>query len=170
MGRIMSIEAHASRRHRLAESGRVSRYPGSRLADLLACHACVRVLADFRRTTGCLIIACPMAPPSEQGHRCAVVCSSSGGSPTISCVHPACWHFTTWDFLNRLGLVRSGPAADEDRTHERLEVILAVLSHDGRPGASPDEEWRPSQGSGAIEGRARGSDGAQIRSLGRNHS
>ncbi len=169
MGQVMSIEAHASRRHRPAERGRVHRDSGARLTDLLARHARVRVLADFRRTTGCLIIACPMAP-GEQGHRCAVICSSSGGKPTISCVHPACWHFTTWDFLNRLGLVRSERAADEDRKHERLEVILAVLSHDGRPAASPDEEWRLSQDSGAIESRTRGSDGAQIRSLGRNYS
>jgi hypothetical protein len=170
MGQVMSIQARASRRHRPAGRAGAYRHPDSRLADLLACHACVRVLADFRHTTGCLIIACPMAPPSEQGHRCAVICSFSGGSPTISCVHPACWHFTTWDFLNRLGLVRSGPAADEDRKQERLEVILAVLNHDGRPAASPDEEWRPSQDSGAIEGRARGTRGAEIRSLGRNYS
>jgi hypothetical protein len=122
------------------ETARVYRVrpDGPGLLEALARNPSVTVLADFRDTTGCLIIACPFAGRSGHDHRCAVMGPAADRRARIACIHPDCWHLTTEDFLERLGPARSTPVdadrpLDADRRERQLQVILAVLNHDAPP-------------------------------------
>jgi hypothetical protein len=108
MAQTIPIQPQASKAfYRNAARAQRMRHDSSALVDILAGDPRVRVLSDFRATTGCLIIACPLAGPGESGHRCAVMGPMAVGAASIACIHPSCWHFATEDFLEHFGLAGS---------------------------------------------------------------
>jgi|GEM_PF-3773922 len=117
---------------------RFGRPTGSALLDALARNPRVSVLADFRDTSGCLIIACPFARYASHDHRCAVMDPSIERRARIACIHPDCWHLTTEDFLKRLHpadycLVDAHNPFDAGYRERQRQVILAVLNHHPAP-------------------------------------
>lgn len=135
MAQTMPINAPASLRPLRVQFGRPA---GSALLDVLARSPRVSVLADFRDTTGCLIIACPFARHASRDHRCAVMGPTAERRTRIACIHPDCWHLTTEDFLERLhpapsGLVDADYRFDAAYRERQRQVILAVLNHHPGP-------------------------------------
>jgi hypothetical protein len=158
MAQSTPIHLHA-RRTPCPEAARIYRVrrDGPGLLDALARNPRVTVLADFRDTTGCLIIGCPFAGRAGNDHRCAVMGPAAERPARIACIHPDCWHLTTEDFLERLGPDRSAPLEadprfDAARRERQLQVILAVLNHPMPPLDGPE------QSSAAAGRRHRGRD------------
>jgi hypothetical protein len=81
-----------------ADRGQYQAQNRSRLPDLIAAAPGVVVLADFRATTGTLIITCPMARPGEAGHKC-VIFPAAPGNTAMTCIHPSCWKHSRSTFL-----------------------------------------------------------------------